>query len=146
MTRDDIVSYAIRYFTASEIEATGARLPEIQIRLMQHLDRFRSMLGQPVQLVKNGLTSGQHKSQLHKMGVAVDCTVRDFQPEEILKTALECDFKGIGLYCREGAGWVSFHLDLRQDLGLWVGARTRRQRRWDYTSLIAPCGAYLEAV
>jgi hypothetical protein len=146
MTEQDFKDFGIHYFTPAEVRATGANLHDVQPRLLQHADRFRRAIEQPVHLIKNGLTSGFHKSQLHSMGLALDGYVQDFQPMDVLKCALEANFRGVGLYCRASRGWVSFHLDLRQDIGFWVGAKKKGCRHWEYTSLVAPFEAYLRSV
>lgn len=135
MLPSDFEEFGIRCFDQKEIEATGARLADVQVRLVQHLDRFRRALGKPVYLVKNGLTTGKHKSKLHIMGLAVDATARDFEPEDILKAAIHANFNGVGLYFSNG--WTSFHLDLRNEIGFWIGYKRKGQRKWRYTRLVS---------
>lgn len=143
MTRDDFQDYGIRHFTAEEVERTGAHLSEVKSRLLQHLEIFRREIGQPVYLVRDGLTSGTHACQLHVLGEAGDIALKDFEPHEVLKAALEAGFNGIGLYLREGKGWVSAHLDLRADRAFWVAAKKKHDRNWIYKGMIPDFKAYL---
>ena len=132
MTKSDFVNYGIVCFSASEIIATGAQLKDVQARLIQHLDRLRRLLGTPIYLVKNGLTTGSHTSELHADGLAVDCTMGCIEPNAILKTALEADFRGIGFYWNKK--WTSVHLDLRPAHAFWIGVK--KGSKWSYRALI----------
>ena len=134
MTLDDFTTYGIIHFSSREIEATGASLASVQARLFQHLEYFRREIGRAVYLIKNGLTTGNHSSQMHVMGLAVDVSMKKINPHDVLKAALTAGFKGIGLYFKNG--WVTVHLDLRADYTFWRGVKRTRERNWRYLPLI----------
>lgn len=136
MTVEDFESYGIRYFTANEVKATGASLKDVQPRLIQHLDRFRGFIGQPVHLIENGLTTGKHTSGTHRDGIAADIYTSPLDPQIAFKCALKADFRGIGLYYIYEHGWESMHLDLRSEYGFWRGGKKKTNRKWDYFPLI----------
>jgi hypothetical protein len=135
MTRDDFKAFGIRHFTPEEVIATGATLQDVKPRLLQHLDHFRIELGQPVHLVRNGLTSGSHSSTYHRQGLAADCTTKPVEPQSVLKAALEADFTAVGIYWNRGH-WTSFHLDLRPQRAFWMGYKKPHARKWTYRSLL----------
>ena len=72
MNRQDFQDWKIAHFTAEEIEATGANLAHVQIRLLAAMERFREGLGRPFKLIKDGMTTGKHKAPEHLAGLAVD--------------------------------------------------------------------------
>lgn len=137
MTPEQFEEYGILHFTPAEVIATGANLGDVQARLMQHYEYFRRDLGQAVRFVKNGLTSGGHSCQLHPLGLAGDGTTKPYDPVRVFKSALNARFRGIGLYWTEAHGWRTFHLDLREEFGFWLGVKRKRQRKWRYYPLLA---------
>jgi len=118
----------LRYFTAAEIERTGARLQDVQLELMQALDSLRHELGRRIKLLKNGMTTGKHSSREHPEGRAVDFTLdnRDGPITQdtlylIFTLGIRLGFRGFGYYFN-GKTW-SFHLDLRSGCDIWTGRK-----------------------
>lgn len=125
----------IMFFTPKEITGTGATLESVDFRMIQRLDNFRIILGCPVFLIPNGLTTGNHASKLHANGLAADVTMDKIDPKTVLRAALEAHFFGIGFYARDGK-WVAVHLDLRADYAFWRGVKHGKERSWRYLPLV----------
>ena len=126
---------SIMYFRPKEITDTGATLGSVQLMLIQHLDNFRAILGCPVRLIKNGLTTGRHASKMHVNGLAADVTMDTIEPNAVLRAALEAYFRGIGFYARNSK-WVSVHLDLRPEYAFWRGVKHGNETAWRYLPLV----------
>jgi len=126
----------IKYFTALEIKCTGAKLGEVDYNLIHSLDRVRHMFDKPIHLCVNGLTSGEHQSELHRQSKAVDFYVKDISDTEIVKLCLigaSIGFTDFGVY-DNGSGVYSFHFALGKELKTWVGSKTANTN-WKYSGL-----------
>ena len=138
MVNQDFRSYNILHFDANEIINTGANLSDVAASLIAALDRFRKLLHRPVLLLKNGLTTGDHKSRGHKAGLAADICLREADGEisinEIFKTALIAGFYVIGIY-HNGAAY-SFHLEIDNVYRFWMAYKKHREAQWHYASLL----------
>lgn len=128
MKATDFGKYGVLDFDQPEVELTGASLAEIQLRLMLSTQLFRTAIGRRVGLIRNGMTTGDHKAPWHPLGLAVDGHLyADDGPVElsdIVKAALTAGFKGIGVYWN--GVQFSFHLDLRPDWDFWSGEKDRK--------------------
>ena len=134
MTREDFVN--IKYFTSNEIEATGANIKDVQYELIHSLDRLRVLIGKPIKLQFNGLTTGKHKAKEHPNGLACDIYIIDLSAEDAVKVSLmaaSVGFRGIGIYWN-GKMW-SFHLDLRKTFTTWYGGKPLPGYSWNYKEL-----------
>lgn len=141
MNRQDFQDWKIAHFTAEEIEATGANLAHVQIRLLTAMERFREKLGRPFKLIPGGMTTGNHKAPEHAAGLAVDGFVPGLDgvadtitAEDVFKAALGAGFRGIGVYWNGSI--YSFHLDLRPVLSFWTGTKAPGAAGWNYGKLI----------
>jgi hypothetical protein len=127
----------IKHFKPEEITKTGCTLESVSYELIMAYDAFRDKLGHPVCFVKNGFTTGDHKSKYHKSGEAGDSTIRcvsNFQ--KIFKCALDAGFKGIGFYYNHNTASFSFHFDIGKDYRFWKGIKNVGSQVWEYSDLI----------
>lgn len=130
----------IKYFTKKEVQRTGAKLKDVKFQLIYTIDLFRAASKRKVKLLKNGITSGNHKSKWHPNGKAIDCY---YDPSEgvvdikkVLALALKVGFKGIGIYWN-ASGIYSFHFDLRSTYSFWIGTKkSPKAKSWKYGILI----------
>jgi len=139
MERSDFGALNIRHFTPEEVEGTGAKLSDVNFELIVRLEKFRDLIGRVVVLLPNGLTTGEHKSEWHRKGMAVDIAFREedgaVDIQEIFICALQAGYTGIGIYFNETA--YSFHFDLRPAYSFWRGMKKHRADNWDYSKLIS---------
>ena len=117
MTDHDLFQCGIHNFTAAEIEATGASLGDIQVRLMVTLQKLRTLVNRPVHLLYNGMTTGNHKSPFHKKGMASDFWVERSGYQRTMKAMFEAGFTGIGSYWNGTA--YSYHGDIGEPMRFW---------------------------
>jgi len=138
MKATDFDKYGIRNFTKREIENTGANLADVKVQLFLSLQRFRMFIDRRIILLPNGLTTGNHKSWEHPNGYAVDVAFREADGEihvsNLFKTALECNFRGFGIYHNEMA--YSLHLDIGNRYRFWSAFKKHRENKWNYRPLI----------
>ena len=126
-----------RYFSDSEIIATGARVEDVSPRLLSALDVVREAINRPVHLLHNGLTTGNHKSPLHPSGEAVDFAVRGCDSALawlIASAGIMAGFRGIGIYCNFSEVY-SFHFDLRDNFASWYGYKNADDRDWRFSKI-----------
>ncbi len=127
----------IKHFKPEEVEKTGCTLDSVNFKLLETYDNFRDMLGLPVSFVKNGFTTGDHKSPYHKAGKAGDCAISGkYNFQTVFKCALKAGFKGIGFYKNENNNSYSFHFDIGNDYALWKGRKKVGSQVWEYSDLI----------
>jgi hypothetical protein len=125
---------SLKFFTQREVEATGANIKDVQLGLMLGIDLFRGKIDALIHLLKNGMTTGDHKAEEHPKGEAIDfyfdiaMDIRKF-----IVTAILCGFRGIGIYIND-KGQISFHLDLRPDLTIWK-AKKNKKGIWKYETI-----------
>lgn len=138
MKESDFDDMKITNFTKEEIESTGAKLGDVSPELIYNLDCFRKEIGRVVVLLPNGLTTGEHKSEWHGKGLAVDTALQDTMPVDInlvFCTVLRAGFTGIGIYWN-GAAW-SFHFDLRPAYTFWRAIKGHRETAWIYLPFLS---------
>lgn len=127
----------INYFTSKEIEDTGASIEDVQYLTINYLDRLRSLVGKPIKILKNGLTTGNHASKTHTEGYAVDFyVVGNLSHSEAVKVALmgvSVGFRGIGVYLNQ-SGVYSFHFDIRNKFSTWKATKNSFNK-WSYETL-----------
>lgn len=140
MIKEDFKKYYITNYTPEEVEATGAKLKDVQPQTMIAIQAFRTALNRKVKLIVNGMTTGKHKAPEHPGGLAVDCMLDEKDGPVAINTlveaALNAGFKGIGIYWN---GVVfSFHFDLRKEYQLWYGSKPKPGvGDWTYRDLFA---------
>lgn len=146
MKARDLRDFRLRHVTARAVLDTGAPLDSVNLFLAIRADRFIGETGLPFVFMKNGLTTGIHRASWHPRGLAVDgafdCDQDRVRIYDVWKTAIECGFRGIGLYWNGTA--YSLHLDLRPDLSFWGGAKRDRNDAWEYFSVFRDPREYLE--
>ena len=111
-------------FTPEEVVRTGAKLSEVKLVLFLCLQAFRTDLGQAINLLFNGLTTGDHAAPEHPRGEAVDFTIRgSIDVRRIVVLLIRAGFNGIGIYYNGVA--YSFHADLRpaERFAIWTGVK-----------------------
>lgn len=127
----------LRYFTVSEVRSTGANIDKVKLKTMIAIDNVRHMVGQPIHLLRNGMTSGNHSAKEHPNGEAVDfylSTSDDSVAVQVAFSMVASGFRGIGVYKNE-AGVYSFHGDTRELLTTWRGMKVQDKKGWEYTAL-----------
>jgi hypothetical protein len=132
----DFADYGIKNVSPEDITGTGAPLDSVNVFLILRADEFIGRAGLPVVWLPNGLTTGAHRATWHPRGLAWDlafnCDQKLVKMYELWKLAIECEFKGIGVYWNGIA--YSMHLDLRPALSLWGGVK-EPGKEWDYFSV-----------
>jgi hypothetical protein len=124
----------IKHFKPGEVTRTGAKLKDVDFRTIFVVDKFRQYLGCPVKLIKNGLTTGDHRDLAHPRGKAVDCypTVKK-SPQAAFKAALKAGAKVIGIYWNGRI--YSYHLGLGPRLKFWTATKGANNA-WKYHGLV----------
>jgi len=130
----------LNWFSEAEVAGTGANVLGVDFHLMLKYDKWRSNLNTRVDLLHNGLNSGDHSSEWHPKGMAGDsCTPdKEISPQEAFKAALKAGFFGIGIYWNGHA--YSYHLDIGRGYRLWIAKRIIKDdgsKSWQYHSLIS---------
>lgn len=117
----------IKYFTAREVRATGAKLKYVDKRVIICLDRVRKHFG--IRIKINHLSTGKHApGSYHYVTEERDCLAVDFKfrpgrgkkmppKNKVVQVMIDCGFRGIGVY-----GW-GFHGDVRDKCALWKRVR-----------------------
>lgn len=126
----------IKHFSPMEVRATGAKLEDVQFVTIHCLDRLRTILGKPIKLLRNGLTTGKHSSKLHGQGKAVDFYVVDIEEHDIIKLLLAASsigFTDMGVY-KNTQGVYSFHLGLGSNYKTWSATKDSHGN-WVYKAL-----------
>ena len=136
MTDDEFKQ--VQCFTRKEIEATGAKLADVQLSLFLRMDKFRKLLNRRVRLLNNGLTTGNHKSIEHSQGKACDCYLdpRDGKTDFyfVFKCAIDAGFNKIGIYWNGSV--YSFHLASAPKSAFWSATKGKTGEPWKFASLI----------
>jgi len=87
-------------------------------------------------LLKNGLTTGRHKSKLHPQGKAVDVYINGkINVSKVIYAAQEAGFCGIGVYFCTETGLYTFHFDTGK-YRLWGAYKKRKKDKWIYYNII----------
>ena len=125
------------YFTAKEVIKTGAKIKDVKLRLMIALFRLRKLLGRRIKLIKNGMTTGKHKSPEHPGGLAADITfyIKDgpIAIGFLYGCCLAARFKGIGIYHNRRV--YSLHLDIGKRFRRWTAVKNKKGK-WKYLPFI----------
>ncbi|MCK5018317.1 MAG: hypothetical protein KAS32_14765 [Candidatus Peribacteraceae bacterium] len=131
MLEADFSTFNIDRVTPGMIRASGAFLEDVSILTISTLNSVAEELCvlSPF-ILKNGLTTGSHKSPFHRDGTAVDVFLGDVSPSLVLKAALNAGFRGFGFYTNE-KDINSYHLDLRPELGFWRKKKFSKTSQWD---------------
>jgi len=86
------------------------------------------------------MTTGKHSAKEHPDGKAVDWSFarnpHKVNVNEIFKLALQCGFKGVGIYYNQHKNVYRFHFDLRKEYGFWSATRDAYNEKWIYKPLI----------
>lgn len=128
----------IKHFSPEEVELTGAKLGSVQRQLMLQIDSFRTKIDCSVKLLKNGMTTGDHKSQEHTDGMATDIVLGSHREvKTVVYAALEAGFTSIGIYHNSMA--YSYHLGVREGFAMW-SATKKPDGSWKYESLFVDPG------
>ena len=127
----------INHFTLQEVLATGADFLKVNYQVLYNLDKFRTDLNSPINLLYNGLNTGVHaKNSYHYKNLAVDFTIRSHNIRnrlpEIMILAGKHEFNGVGIYYNQKSDRYSFHLDLRAKATAWYGFNDQPVYSWDY--------------
>ena len=123
------------YFSKKEVEATGAKIEDVSFSSLDALDDMRNLLGEPINLIKNGMTTGQHKSDGHPKGVAIDCHMGLYEDYyNVFKVALSVGFNKIGIYWNGSI--YSYHLEISDKTSFWTGSKNPGDKNWTYGPLV----------
>lgn len=140
MLISDFDRYKIENYTPKEIEETGANMKDVQRITICSLQDFRNYVRRRVGLLKNGITTGNHKAPGHSRGLAVDGFL---YPEDgpiniqlIYKGAVSAGFTAVGIYWNQIQ--YSFHLEHRDTIARWLGVKnsSRGINDWYWYPLI----------
>jgi hypothetical protein len=125
----------ITYFTCEEVEATGADIEALKYETIHKLDMVRSVIGLPISLQVNGLTSGNHSSKEHPRGEAVDFYLKtNPDPVKVVLACASFGFRGIGVYLNKATGLWQYHMDTRKALSTWYADKVNGES-WKYKAL-----------
>ena len=125
----------INYFTQKEIEQTGAKIEDVDLSTLSSLDDLREFLGIPTHLMFNGVTTGNHKSEGHPKGKAIDCHMREYPYYyKVFQAALKFGFNKIGIYFNGSI--YSYHLEKSFVPAFWTGVKKPAMKHWEYGPLI----------
>ena len=134
MTREDFEQ--LKNFTAEEVEATGAKIKDVQFETMYKLQVLRDILGVSIHLIKKGITTGRHKAKEHKAGKAIDFHFSpgvEFPIMRVLAAVLLAGFTALGAYWNGVLG--SYHVDLGL-LRSWRGRKEKGDDQWTFGPLV----------
>jgi hypothetical protein len=126
------------HFAKGEIEATGAKLQDVKLRLFLQMDKLRDALGRRIRLLNNGLTTGNHKSVEHQQGEACDFYLdpRDGKTDYyfVFKCAIDAGFNKIGVYWN--GTQFSFHVASAPKSAFWSATKHKIGEPWKFDGLI----------
>lgn len=123
-----------KYFTEKEFECQHTGKQGIKKEFLQKLTRLREMVRRPL-VITSGYRHETHPIEakkieqgrppgVHTMGIAVDIACNGQLCYEIMRYAVQLDFKGIGISQRGNARFI--HLDTLE------GDGTPRPNIWSY--------------
>lgn len=121
-------------FSKREIEATGAKLEDIDYESFKKLCEFRLILGVPVYFIKNGMTTGNHRSPGHPAGKAYDVRIPKANFYTVFKAAISAGLIKFGGYWNGRA--YSYHLEDSEVAAFWTGVKKAPGPKysWNFTN------------
>ena len=128
----------INDFTETEIETTNASLESVKMNTLIAVQCFRNIINVPFFLVENGLTTGDHQSETHPRGEAIDGFIDpkvDVDAKFFKKcyyAAIDSGFRGIGSYYNKETNITGFHLDIGLRIRRWKAVKLKRGMNWLY--------------
>ena len=132
---EDFLKLATKKFTKAEIEATGAKIEDINQMAFLKLIEFRESINCSVHLIFNGITTGNHKSPGHPSGRAFDIRVPNANSYDVFKVAIDAGFKKIGIYWNGNE--YSYHLEDSKKSSFWSGKKdSPGVGSWKFSPLI----------
>ena len=128
----------ICHITAQDVLNTGATLDSVNIRTIQAADAWITLMCRKVVLLHDGLTTGQHESPTHAMGLAVDVAFDDSEGmldvSHAVMMAVSVGFRGVGVYWNGTA--YSMHMDLGMTFRQWAWWKHDAADAWTKDGLI----------
>lgn len=132
MTNEECLT--LRHFTEREITSTGANLVDVQFSTFHKMDKLRDLLDRSINLLHGGITTGNHKSAEHGLGLAVDFSLAGaVDPYFVFKKALDAGFNRVGIYWNGSVH--SFHVATGPAHGFWVATKAKRGDPWKYGTI-----------
>lgn len=107
--------------TADEIRSTGSNVEDVDADAFKSVCLLRKELNSPVYFLKNGITTGNHKSKGHPAGKAFDIRVPRLPFYTVFKAAIDAGFNKIGVYWNGKA--YSYHLEAAPYPAFWMGTK-----------------------
>lgn len=106
-----------KYFSPRELRCKHTGKLEISAVLVSKLDQLREKMGNPI-VVTSGYRDRSHPVEAvkaipgrHAQGIAVDVAISGHNKFDLIRTAMELGFNGIGINLKKGF----IHLDLRAE-------------------------------
>jgi hypothetical protein len=135
MTEQDFVLMSITRITPAMVRDTGAKLEDVQAETIGRLNRVCNLINQDPILLRNGITTGDHKSETHPRGQAIDWAfAKDVAPSDVFKAVLTAGFHGYGIYWNGKV--YSYHADTRQSYAFWTAVKSPSQPGWRYGEML----------
>lgn len=138
MTREHFDS--LIYTKESDIIRVGGTIEGIEYQTLANFDLLCRKLSEyncKATILLNGLNSGDHVSEEHRKGEAVDFTIdKEFKScFTVITLMIRSGFNGIGVYHNEIC--YSFHGDIGDNFRQWIGYKKKGEKQWHpYTALI----------
>lgn len=122
-------------FTKDEIEATGSSLSEIDYSAFCKIVALRKSLNTPIYFIKNGITTGSHKSPGHLEGKAFDVRIPRASSYDVFKHSISCHIFRLGIYWNGKS--FSYHLEDSPKASFWMGKKEAPGvGKWNFEGLI----------
>jgi hypothetical protein len=136
MTREHFDS--LIYTKESDIIRVGGTIEGIEYQTLANFDLLYRKLSEyncKATIFLNGLNSGDHISEEHRKGEAVDFTINKELPVfTVVALMVRSGFNGIGVY--HNGVCYSFHADIG-DIRQWIGYKKKGEKQWHpYTALV----------
>jgi hypothetical protein len=136
MTREHFDSLV--YTKESDIIRVGGIIEGIEYPTLANFDMLCIKLSEyncKATILFNGLNSGDHVSEEHRKGEAVDFTINKELPVfTIVVLMIRSGFNGIGIY--HNSICYSFHGDIT-DIRQWIGYKKKDEKQWHpYIALV----------
>lgn len=141
LTEDKLLELTKKYviegrITADEIRATGSNVEDVDYSAFDSVCQLRKELNSPIYFIKNGITTGNHKSPGHPAGKAFDIRVPRLPMYAVFKAAIGSGFNKIGVYWNGKA--YSYHLEVAPSPAFWMGTKPEPgpKHGWKFNTLI----------